>query len=79
VDAIDLRDLFSDHGLLRFDIVSAAQKPYLPFERDSAMDCRRNYSVVKTYISLGSMDYEFSKRILGEPNSLLSLRRFPRK
>ena len=44
VDALDLRDLFSDHGLLRFDIVSSAQKPYLPFERDSAMDCRRNYS-----------------------------------
>uniref|UniRef100_A0A914NCH4 Ig-like domain-containing protein n=1 Tax=Meloidogyne incognita TaxID=6306 RepID=A0A914NCH4_MELIC len=44
VDALDLRDLFSDHGLLRFDIVSSAQKPYLPFERDSAMDCRRNFS-----------------------------------
>ncbi|KAF7638230.1 hypothetical protein Mgra_00002202 [Meloidogyne graminicola] len=44
VDALDLRDLFSDHGLLRFDIVSNAQKPYLPFEKDSAMDCRRNFS-----------------------------------
>ncbi|KAK0411598.1 hypothetical protein QR680_005736 [Steinernema hermaphroditum] len=45
VDALDLRDLFGDHGLLRFDIVSASQKPYLPFERDSPMDCRRNRSV----------------------------------
>lgn len=35
VDALDLRDLFSDHGLLRFDIVSSAQKPYLPFEKVS--------------------------------------------
>ncbi|KAE9547992.1 hypothetical protein FO519_008799, partial [Halicephalobus sp. NKZ332] len=45
VDALDLRDLFSDHGLLRFDIVSASQKPYMPFEKDSGMDCRRNRSV----------------------------------
>uniref|UniRef100_A0A7E4WD61 Peroxidase n=1 Tax=Panagrellus redivivus TaxID=6233 RepID=A0A7E4WD61_PANRE len=45
VDALDLRDLFSDHGLLRFDIVSSAQKPYMPFEKDSSMDCRRNRSV----------------------------------
>lgn len=45
VDALDLRDLFGDHGLLRFDIVSASQKPYMPFEKDSAMDCRRNFSV----------------------------------
>ncbi|VDM42177.1 unnamed protein product [Toxocara canis] len=44
VDAIDLRDLFGDHGLLRFDIVSSSQKPYLPFERESAMECRRNRS-----------------------------------
>ena len=44
VDALDLRDLFGDHGLLRFDIVSPAQKPYLPFERESAMECRRNRS-----------------------------------
>uniref|UniRef100_A0AC34R0R0 Thyroid peroxidase n=1 Tax=Panagrolaimus sp. JU765 TaxID=591449 RepID=A0AC34R0R0_9BILA len=45
VDALDLRDLFSDHGLLRFDIVSSSQKPYMPFEKDSGMDCRRNRSV----------------------------------
>ncbi|CAJ0567070.1 unnamed protein product, partial [Mesorhabditis spiculigera] len=45
VQALELRDLFGDHGLLRFDIVSAAQKPYMPFEKDSDMDCRRNYSV----------------------------------
>lgn len=45
VDALDLRDLFGDHGLLRFDIVSGSQKPYMPFEKDSAMDCRRNFSV----------------------------------
>ncbi|CAB3400911.1 unnamed protein product [Caenorhabditis bovis] len=42
--ALALRDLFSDHGLLRFDIVSAANKPYLPFEKEDDMDCRRNYS-----------------------------------
>ncbi|KAK6017998.1 hypothetical protein OSTOST_16469, partial [Ostertagia ostertagi] len=44
VQALELRDLFGDHGLLRFDIVSTGQKPYLPFERDSDMDCRRNFS-----------------------------------
>ncbi|MFH4978018.1 hypothetical protein AB6A40_004727 [Gnathostoma spinigerum] len=44
VDALDLRELFGDHGLLRFDIVSKVQKPYLPFERESAMECRRNRS-----------------------------------
>uniref|UniRef100_A0A0K0FL11 Peroxidasin-like protein (inferred by orthology to a human protein) n=1 Tax=Strongyloides venezuelensis TaxID=75913 RepID=A0A0K0FL11_STRVS len=44
VDAINLRDLYNDHGLLRFDIVSGAEKPYLPFERDSDMECRRNVS-----------------------------------
>ncbi|GMS78246.1 hypothetical protein PENTCL1PPCAC_421, partial [Pristionchus entomophagus] len=44
VQALELRDLFGDHGLLRFDIVSSAQKPYLPFEKDSMMDCRRNNS-----------------------------------
>ncbi|CAD6193084.1 unnamed protein product [Caenorhabditis auriculariae] len=42
--ALELRDLYSDHGILRFDIVSEAQKPYLPFEKESEMDCRRNYS-----------------------------------
>uniref|UniRef100_A0A0N5AV44 YqaJ domain-containing protein n=1 Tax=Syphacia muris TaxID=451379 RepID=A0A0N5AV44_9BILA len=30
VDALSLRD----HGLLRFEVVSVAQKPYLPFERE---------------------------------------------
>ncbi|KAF8373891.1 hypothetical protein PRIPAC_80320, partial [Pristionchus pacificus] len=44
VQALELRDLFGDHGLMRFDIVSAAQKPYLPFEKDTGMDCRRNFS-----------------------------------
>ncbi|KAL3982171.1 hypothetical protein ACH3XW_46105 [Acanthocheilonema viteae] len=44
VDALNLRDLFGDHGLLRFDIVSETQKPYLPFERESSMECRRNHS-----------------------------------
>ncbi|VDO52921.1 unnamed protein product [Haemonchus placei] len=44
VQALELRDLFGDHGLLRFDIVSTGQKPYLPFERDSDMDCKRNFS-----------------------------------
>jgi peroxidase len=41
-EALDLRDLFSDHGQLRFDIVSQAQKPYLPFNRDAPMDCKRS-------------------------------------
>ncbi|KAI6185441.1 Leucine-rich repeat and Immunoglobulin I-set and heme peroxidase domain containing protein [Aphelenchoides besseyi] len=45
VDALDLRDLFGDHGLLRFDIVAPSQKPYMPFEKDSAMECRRNVSL----------------------------------
>lgn len=40
-----LRDLFGDHGLLRFDIVAPSQKPYMPFEKDSAMECRRNISL----------------------------------
>uniref|UniRef100_A0A1I7XLG1 Chorion peroxidase n=1 Tax=Heterorhabditis bacteriophora TaxID=37862 RepID=A0A1I7XLG1_HETBA len=44
VQALELRDLFGDHGQLRFDIVSAGQKPYLPFEKDSDMDCKRNFS-----------------------------------
>lgn len=44
-DALDLRDLFSDHGLLKFDITSHKQKPFLPFNRDAPMDCRRNQSV----------------------------------
>ncbi|MCP9264611.1 Peroxidasin [Dirofilaria immitis] len=41
-DAYDLRDLSPDRGLLRYDIVSSMNKPYLPFERDSSVDCRRN-------------------------------------
>ena len=45
-EALDLRDLFSDHGLLRFDIVSTeARKPYLPFNRDAPIDCQRNNSL----------------------------------
>ncbi|KAE9418760.1 hypothetical protein Angca_003374 [Angiostrongylus cantonensis] len=44
VQALELRDLFGDHGQMRFDIVSMNQKPYLPFEKDSDMDCRRNFS-----------------------------------
>ncbi|KAK6758709.1 hypothetical protein RB195_016123 [Necator americanus] len=44
IQSLELRDLFGDHGLLRFDIVSTGQKPYLPFERDSDMDCKRNFS-----------------------------------
>ncbi|EFO27644.2 hypothetical protein LOAG_00844 [Loa loa] len=41
-DAYDLRDLSPDRGLLRYDMVSSTNKPYLPFERDSSVDCRRN-------------------------------------
>uniref|UniRef100_A0A915ILR4 Ig-like domain-containing protein n=1 Tax=Romanomermis culicivorax TaxID=13658 RepID=A0A915ILR4_ROMCU len=44
-EALDLRDLFSDHGLLKFDLTSHKQKPFLPFNRDAAMDCRRNRSI----------------------------------
>ncbi|KAL3985805.1 hypothetical protein ACH3XW_40155 [Acanthocheilonema viteae] len=44
-DAYDLRDLSPDRGLLRYDMVSSANKPYLPFERDSSVDCRRNWTL----------------------------------
>uniref|UniRef100_A0A915PIU6 Ig-like domain-containing protein n=1 Tax=Setaria digitata TaxID=48799 RepID=A0A915PIU6_9BILA len=44
-DAYDLRDLNPDQGLLRYDIVSSTNKPYLPFERDSPVDCRRNWTL----------------------------------
>ncbi|PAV75225.1 hypothetical protein WR25_18023 [Diploscapter pachys] len=44
VQAQELRELYSDRGLLRFDTLSNARKPYLPFEKDSNMDCRRNVS-----------------------------------
>uniref|UniRef100_A0A1I8B0B9 Ig-like domain-containing protein n=1 Tax=Meloidogyne hapla TaxID=6305 RepID=A0A1I8B0B9_MELHA len=63
VDALDLRDLFSDHGLLRFDIVSSAQKPYLPFERDSAMDCRRNFSKENPIRCFLSGDFRANEQI----------------
>ncbi|KAL3073258.1 hypothetical protein niasHS_000010 [Heterodera schachtii] len=63
VDALDLRDLFSDHGLLRFDIVSSAQKPYLPFERDSAMDCRRNFSVENPIRCFLSGDFRANEQL----------------
>ncbi|VDO24035.1 unnamed protein product [Brugia timori] len=44
-DAYDLRNLSPDQGLLRYDMVSSANKPYLPFERDSPIDCRRNWTL----------------------------------
>uniref|UniRef100_A0A8R1Y256 Peroxidase n=1 Tax=Onchocerca volvulus TaxID=6282 RepID=A0A8R1Y256_ONCVO len=44
-DAYDLRDLSPDRGLLRYDILSSTNKPYLPFERDSPVDCRRNWTL----------------------------------
>ncbi|CAG9533092.1 unnamed protein product [Cercopithifilaria johnstoni] len=44
-DAHDLRHLSPDRGLLRYDMVSSANKPYLPFERDSPVDCRRNWTL----------------------------------
>lgn len=44
-EAVDLRDLYSDHGLLKFDVTSHKQKALLPFNRDAAMDCRRNRTV----------------------------------
>ncbi|KAI3413184.1 hypothetical protein GPALN_010685 [Globodera pallida] len=63
VDALDLRDLFSDHGQLRFDIVSSAQKPYLPFERDSSMDCRRNFSVENPIRCFLSGDFRANEQV----------------
>ncbi|CAD6189512.1 unnamed protein product [Caenorhabditis auriculariae] len=44
VQAQELRERYNDRGLLRYDILSEAGKPYLPFEKDSKMDCRRNFS-----------------------------------
>uniref|UniRef100_A0A183CQE8 Peroxidasin n=1 Tax=Globodera pallida TaxID=36090 RepID=A0A183CQE8_GLOPA len=64
VDALDLRDLFSDHGQLRFDIVSSAQKPYLPFERDSSMDCRRNFSVENPIRCFLSGDFRANEQFI---------------
>ncbi|CAI5450314.1 unnamed protein product [Caenorhabditis angaria] len=44
VQAQELRDTFNNNGQLRFDLTSASGKEYLPFEKDSNMDCRRNFS-----------------------------------
>ncbi|CAI2353571.1 unnamed protein product [Caenorhabditis sp. 36 PRJEB53466] len=44
VQAQELRDTYNNKGTLRFDITSGAGKEYLPFEKDSNMDCRRNFS-----------------------------------
>ncbi|CCD71290.1 Peroxidasin homolog pxn-1 [Caenorhabditis elegans] len=44
VQAQELRDTYNNNGMLRFDITSEAGKEYLPFEKDSNMDCRRNFS-----------------------------------
>ncbi|CAI4224998.1 unnamed protein product [Auanema sp. JU1783] len=42
--ALELRDRYYNEGLLRYDKISDFNKEYMPFERDSAMDCRRNFS-----------------------------------
>lgn len=63
VDALNLRDLFGDHGLLRFDIVSPAQKPYLPFEHDSSMECRRNRSLGNPISCFLAGDYRANEQL----------------
>uniref|UniRef100_F1KRF1 Peroxidasin n=2 Tax=Ascaris TaxID=6251 RepID=F1KRF1_ASCSU len=62
-DAYELRDLHPDRGLLRFDIVSDAHKPYLPFERDSAMDCRRNRSIDNPIRCFLAGDYRANEQL----------------
>lgn len=44
VQAREVRETYDDKGMLRFDISSDHGKAYLPFEKDSSMDCRRNFS-----------------------------------
>ncbi|CAB3398936.1 unnamed protein product [Caenorhabditis bovis] len=44
VQAQELRDTYNNKGTLRYDITSDAGKEYMPFEKDSNMDCRRNFS-----------------------------------
>uniref|UniRef100_A0A5S6QID3 Ig-like domain-containing protein n=1 Tax=Trichuris muris TaxID=70415 RepID=A0A5S6QID3_TRIMR len=61
-DALNLRDLFSDHGLLKFDTTSHKQKPYLPFNRNLPMDCRRNSSVPHSVRCLMAGDYRANEQ-----------------
>lgn len=49
--------------VLRFDIVSDAHKPYLPFERDSAMDCRRNRSIDNPIRCFLAGDYRANEQV----------------
>ncbi|KHJ49017.1 CHDCT2 domain protein [Trichuris suis] len=61
-DSLNLRDLFSDHGLLKFDTTSHKQKPYLPFNRNLPMDCRRNSSVPHSVRCLMAGDYRANEQ-----------------
>ncbi|VDM47303.1 unnamed protein product [Toxocara canis] len=62
-DAYELRDLHPDRGLLRFDVTSDERKPYLPFERDSPMDCRRNFSVENPIRCFLAGDYRANEQV----------------
>ncbi|XP_003381765.1 putative immunoglobulin I-set domain protein [Trichinella spiralis] len=62
-DALNLRDLFSDHGQLKFDITSHKQKPYLPFNRNLPMDCRRNSTVPHSMRCLMAGDYRANEQV----------------
>lgn len=62
-DALDLRDLFSDHGLMKFDVVSHAKKLYLPFNRNAPMDCRRNVSAVHSVRCFLAGDYRANEQL----------------
>uniref|UniRef100_A0A915Q5C4 Ig-like domain-containing protein n=1 Tax=Setaria digitata TaxID=48799 RepID=A0A915Q5C4_9BILA len=73
VDALDLRDLFGDHGLLRFDIVSETHKPYLPFERESSMECRRNRSHENPISCFLAGDYRANEQVVVSFNEELAL------
>lgn len=79
MDALDLRDLFGDHGLLRFDIVSSAQKPYLPFERESSMECRRNRSHENPISCFLAGDYRANEQVRGPYifNAVMQIQRSP--
>ncbi|VDP10005.1 unnamed protein product [Soboliphyme baturini] len=62
-DALDLRDLFSDHGLMKFDITSHKQKPYLPFNRRFPMDCHRNTTLRHSVRCMMGGDYRANEQV----------------
>ncbi|VDN56183.1 unnamed protein product [Dracunculus medinensis] len=62
-DAYELRELHPDRGLLRYDTTSEVGKPYLPFERDSPMDCRRNHSINNPIRCFLAGDYRANEQV----------------